>query len=208
MSVDVLLQFIEQYGYLAIFFLLWLGIVGLPVPDELVVATGGLVAALGYLNPYYAFLAGYFGVVSGLSIGFFLGRWVGPPILTRLAKKKKFGPYIDRSTALIKKYGTFSLFISYLLPVVRHLVPYVVAVGGMTFRKYALYSYTTGLVWALAFYFLGYFFGNHVGHIIAVSRHYGFITLWVILALIIGLFIYRFCRLKKRANKRPEGDRK
>lgn len=40
MEINLLMSIIEQYGYIAIFFLLWLGIVGLPIPDELVVATG------------------------------------------------------------------------------------------------------------------------------------------------------------------------
>lgn len=59
MEINMLMSIIEQYGYAAIFFLLWLGIVGLPIPDELVVATGGFLASMALLDPVYGFLAGY-----------------------------------------------------------------------------------------------------------------------------------------------------
>ncbi|WP_232695753.1 DedA family protein [Brevibacillus daliensis] len=198
MNIDILVPVIEQYGYAALFFMLWLGIVGLPVPDELVVASGGLVAALGYLDPVLAFVVDYLGVVSGLSIGFFLGRFIGPPILARLAKKKKLGPYIERSSALINRYGTYSICISYLLPVVRHVVPYVVAVGGMKFRTYALFAYPTGFVWTLAFYSAGYFFGNHISTIIDLSRRYGFILLGIVVAAIVVIIILRYFKSQKK----------
>ncbi len=205
MNLDMLLGIIEHYGYVALFFMLWLGIVGLPIPDELVVAAGGFLASIGFLKPLYAFLAGYLGVVSGLTIGYLLGRWFGQPILRILSKKKKMHAYITRSTELIKKYGSFSLCISYLLPVVRHVVPYIVAMGGMTYRRYALLSYTTGLVWTTAFYFVGHFFGKNMETVVMVSRKYGFIVLGVIIGLILlGLIIRWLIHLNKSCN--TEGD--
>jgi len=184
----LLVSVIEQYGYLALFFMLWLGIVGLPVPDELVVAIGGFLASIHMLHPVYSFLAGYLGVVSGLTIGFFLGKWFGRPILRWLARSDKMQAALQRSMELIKRYGTFSLCISYLFPVVRHIVPYLVAMGGMKFRRYALLSYTIGLLWTACFYFLGFMFGNHVDQVVVLIRTYGYYGLGG-MALLIALFI-------------------
>ncbi|GIO04680.1 alkaline phosphatase [Brevibacillus reuszeri] len=190
MEINLLMSIIEQYGYFAIFFLLWLGIVGLPIPDELVVATGGFLASIGLLNPYYSFLAGYLGVASGLTIGFLLGKYFGRPILRWLSKSEKMRHAVDRSTVMLEKYGTTALCISYLFPVVRHVVPYLVALGGMSYRRYALLSYPIGLVWTTAFYFLGYVFGNNVESIIGIIRKYGFYALLVVVAVLaIGLIV-------------------
>ncbi|WP_289134799.1 DedA family protein [uncultured Brevibacillus sp.] len=190
MEINLLMSIIEQYGYLAIFFLLWLGIVGLPIPDELVVATGGFLASIGLLNPFYSYLAGYLGVASGLTIGFLLGKYFGRPILRWLSKSEKMRHAVDRSTVMLEKYGTTALCISYLFPVVRHVVPYLVALGGMSYRRYALLSYPIGLVWTTAFYFLGYVFGNNVEAIIGIIRKYGFYALLVVVAvLVIGLIV-------------------
>jgi len=188
MEMNLLISIIEQYGYVALFFLLWLGIVGLPVPDELVVATGGFLASVQILNPYYSFLAGYLGVMSGLTIGFLLGKWFGRPILDWLSKKEKMRRMITRSTELINKYGTFSLCISYLFPVVRHIVPYLVAMGGMKFRRYAALSYSIGFVWTVFFFLIGYVFGKNVEMVVHVIRHYGLYALaGLILLIIVGM---------------------
>lgn len=37
-----IIALIGDYGYVALFFALWLGIVGMPIPDEVIVMTGGL----------------------------------------------------------------------------------------------------------------------------------------------------------------------
>lgn len=63
----------------------------------------------------------------------------------------------------------------------------------MTYRRYALLSYPIGLVWTIAFYLLGYVFGNHVEAIVVMIRHYGFYTLLVLVALlVIGLVIRKY----------------
>ncbi|WP_126428052.1 DedA family protein [Brevibacillus marinus] len=197
-SYDTLLFFVEQYGYLALFFLLWLGIVGLPIPDELVVAAGGLVASLGYLDPVGAFFVDYLGVVSGLTVGYLLGRRFGKPILQRLSHKKKMERYLARSSALLARYGSYALCFSYLFPVVRHIVPYVVAMGGMKYRRYALFSYTTGLVWTFFFFMVGFLFGQHMTLIVALSRRFGYYGLALLLVLAAaGWGIRRWLRARR-----------
>ncbi|WP_400164274.1 DedA family protein [Brevibacillus sp. TJ4] len=191
MEVDLLMSIIEQYGYLAIFFLLWLGIVGLPIPDELVVATAGFLVSIHLLDPYYALLVSYLGVASGLTIGFLLGKYFGKPILGWLSKKEKMRSKVERSTALLEKYGTTALCISYLFPVVRHLVPYLVAMGGMTYRRYALLSYPIGLIWTVAFYLLGYVFGKNVGMIVEMIRSYGAYTLLCLVVILAAILLVR-----------------
>lgn len=205
MEINLLMSIIEQYGYFAIFFLLWLGIVGLPIPDELVVATGGFLASIQLLDPVYSFLAGYFGVASGLTIGFLLGKFFGKPILRYLTKSEKMRHTVIRSTGLLEKYGTLALCFSYLFPVVRHVIPYIVAMSGMSYRRYAALSYPIGLIWTAAFYFIGYLFGRNVEGIITMIRScglYGFLVLAAVLAA--GWFFRRFFLAKSAYRAKGE----
>ncbi|GEB33981.1 MULTISPECIES: DedA family protein [Brevibacillus] len=162
MIVDMLTESVGQFGYFALFFMLWLGIVGMPIPDEVIVLSAGVLTSLGILHVFPAFVATYLGVVSGLSLGYVLGRWLGAPALNWIGKKKGMNKYVDRAQALLDRYGSYALCISYFLPVVRHVVPYLVGIGKMTFRRYALFSYTTGLVWTLVLFFAGNLMGNNV----------------------------------------------
>ncbi|WP_248930323.1 DedA family protein [Paenibacillus hamazuiensis] len=207
MTYDALLQMIQTFGYPALFFALWLGIVGTPIPDEVIVMTGGAVAAHGLLQPIPAFAVTYLGVVSGLSIGYVLGRYVGTPVLDRIRRKKKMGKYMAVSEKLIQKYGPFALFLSYFFPIVRHVLPYIVGSNRMPFGKYALYSYTTGLIWTGIFFMTGRMVGSHIQEVGAVIHHYGIIVLLIVLAAGIVWGIIKYIRpLKGRSLHPPAGD--
>ncbi|KEK23041.1 DedA family protein [Bacillus gaemokensis] len=172
MELHELLSYIEQYGYWALFFCLWLGIIGMPIPDEMIVMSGGFVSSLGILRVIPAFLLTYLGVVSGLSLGYILGKVFGSKILDKLMKKKKV-KYLLKSKEMIGKYGHYALVTSYFIPVVRHIVPYLVGMNQMSFQTYALYSYTTGFVWTLLYFMLGSMFGKHIETIVALATKYG-----------------------------------
>ncbi|MEI4616319.1 DedA family protein [Bacillus cereus] len=194
MELHELLSYIEQYGYWALFFCLWLGIIGMPIPDEMIVMSGGFVSLLGILNVIPAFLLTYLGVVSGLSLGYILGKIFGTKVLDKLMKKKK-AKYIVKSQEMVEKYGHYALVTSYFIPVVRHVVPYLVGMNNMSFKTYALYSYTTGFLWTLVYFVLGSLFGQHIERIVAVAIEYG-LYFGVIVFIVTGiLYLYRQKRI-------------
>ena len=88
---------------------------------------------------------------------------------------------------MVEKYGHYALVTSYFIPVVRHIVPYLVGMNNMSFRIYALYSYTTGFVWTLIYFVLGSLFGQHIERIVAVAIEYG-VYFGVTVVLIGSLF--------------------
>lgn len=190
MGFNDLLPYIEDYGYFALFFCLWLGMVGMPIPDEIVAMGGGFVSSLSVLQPFPAFIATYFGVVSGLSLGYVLGKLFGSQILNKLMRKKK-NKYLTTSQEMIAKYGNSALVISYFFPVVRHVVPYIVGINNMPFKTYALYSYTTGFVWTLLYFLLGKFFGQYLGVIAAFTTKYGILATCLALIVLVILYYYR-----------------
>ncbi|NWK67557.1 DedA family protein [Bacillus paramycoides] len=190
MELNELLSYIEQYGYWALFFCLWLGIIGMPIPDEMIVMSGGFVSSLGVLSIIPAFLLTYLGVVSGLSLGYILGKIFGTKVLDKLMKKKK-AKYLLKSQQMVERYGHYALVTSYFIPVVRHIVPYLVGMNNMRFKTYALYSYTTGFVWTLVYFVLGSLFGQHIESIVAIAIEYGMYFGGIVLVVTSGAYLYR-----------------
>ncbi|TXR68534.1 DedA family protein [Bacillus sp. AY18-3] len=190
MDLHELLSYIEQYGYWALFFCLWLGIIGMPIPDEMIVMSGGFVSSLGILNVIPAFVLTYLGVVSGLSLGYIVGKIFGTKVLDKLMKKKK-AKYLLKSQQMVEKYGHYALVTSYFIPVVRHIVPYLVGMNNMSFKVYTLYSYTTGLVWTLAYFVLGSLFGQHIERIVALAIEYGVYFGGIVFVVASGAYLYK-----------------
>nr|WP_246363001.1 DedA family protein [Paenibacillus alba] len=102
-----------------------------------------------------AFIVTYLGVISGLSVGYVLGRFLGSPVLDKLRRKKNIGKHLIAAENMLNKYGNFAISFSYFIPVLRHLIPYLVGINKMPYRTFVLYSYTAGLVWTLVFFVLG-----------------------------------------------------
>ncbi|MCL1696647.1 DedA family protein [Lysinibacillus sp. BPa_S21] len=194
MGLQDLVSYIEQYGYFALFFSLWLGIVGMPLPDEMIVMSGGFMSSLDKMSVLKAFVITYLGAVSGLSLGFILGKVFGYKILDKLVKKNK-AKYLLKSKELIDRYGHFALVISYFIPVVRHILPYLVGMNNMSFKKYALYYYSAGFVWTSIYFTLGLYFGKYIESISMLATKYG-IYLGVFVG-IVGCFYYFYRRKLK-----------
>ncbi|PGA93580.1 DedA family protein [Bacillus toyonensis] len=190
MELHELLSYIEQYGYWALFFCLWLGIIGMPIPDEMIVMSGGFVSSLGILSVIPAFVLTYLGVVSGLSLGYILGKIFGAKVLDKLMKKKK-AKYLLKSQQMVERYGHYALVTSYFIPVVRHIVPYLVGMNNMSFKTYVLYSYTTGFVWTLVYFVLGSIFGQHIESIVAIAIEYGVYFGGIIAVIVSVFYLYR-----------------
>ncbi|MES5891903.1 MULTISPECIES: DedA family protein [Bacillus cereus group] len=189
MELHELISYIEQYGYWALFFCLWLGIIGMPIPDEMIVMSGGFVSSLGVLSVIPAFLLTYLGVVSGLSLGYILGKIFGIKVLEKLIKKKK-AKYLLKSQEIVGKYGHYALVISYFIPVVRHIVPYLVGMNNMSFKTYAIYSYVTGFAWTLVYFVLGSIFGKHIEMIVTIVTEYGIYFGGIIIVVFSISYVY------------------
>jgi membrane protein YqaA with SNARE-associated domain len=81
-------EWIVRHEYGALFVLLMLGIVGLPVPDETLLVFAGYLSFKGTLQFEPAVATAFLGSACGISLSYALGRFVGLPALI------KFGPLI------------------------------------------------------------------------------------------------------------------
>lgn len=176
-----------DYGYIALFLSLFLGIVGLPINDETLVMLAGFVASRGILKPIPAFLVTYLGVLSGMNIGFVLGRLLGDGVLDRIGRRSvRLRRQVVRAQTWLDRYGAAVILVTYYVPGVRHVVPYLVGVGRMSYQRYALVAFSGGLVWTALFFVAGYLVGEKWQEVAAVLANYGR-GAGVILALVTGL---------------------
>jgi membrane protein DedA with SNARE-associated domain len=97
MTAEDLMQWVSQHGHAGIFFLLMLGIVGLPVPDETLLAFAGYLVFKGRLHPAPTLAAAFLGSVSGITISLTLGRIAGTFVV------EKFGAYLHLTDERIER---------------------------------------------------------------------------------------------------------
>lgn len=200
MAYDLLLSIIEQIGYAALFLVLCLGLIGLPIPNEAVVMTGGALSAEGLLSPVPAFIMTCLGICSAMTFGYSIGRFAGTKLSDWFRSKKNIGRFIERSEELSEKYGGYAISMSLCLPFLRHVTPYVMGMNRMKFGRFALFAYPSAFVWTLIYFIIGTFVGNKVQAIADMIYQYG---IWIVAALaaaVLGYVTYRYIR--KRADEK------
>ncbi|MEC0256252.1 DedA family protein [Paenibacillus lautus] len=200
--MDTLLDFIEQIGHYALFLVLCLGLVGLPVPNEVVAMTGGALAASEILTPFPSFIMTFLGVCSGSTVGYMLSRFTASKLLNRVGEKSKIRQFLDVSERLTRQYGNYAICISAFLPILRNVTPYAVGMKGMPYRRFAMYSYSASFVWTIGYFSLGMFVGDQVvDHIGVLINRYGYYTAGIVAVLAVILIISWLIRRNKRSKE-------
>jgi len=167
------LAWIAQYGYLAIFSLLVLGIVGLPVPDETLLTFTGYLVFRGHLSLAPAFLAGFAGSACGITLSYTLGRTFGLALIHRYGRYLRITEeHVEKAHAWFRRAGHWSLTIGYFIPGVRHFTAYAAGMSALEYPTFALFAYAGAALWAGTFIGLGYLLGERWQAVQANIDHY------------------------------------
>ncbi|MFJ5716118.1 DedA family protein [Neobacillus sp. NPDC093127] len=187
---------IEHYGYFGIIIALVGGIIGLPIPDEVLLTYVGYNVFEGKMSYLPSLLSAFAGACGGISLSYFLGVKLGLPFLI------KFGPKlhiteekVSRTRKLFLKFGPFLLFVGYFIPGVRHITAYLAGINGYSYRRFALYAYSGAVTWCFSFITLGKVLGKNW---VLVGTYLSKYSIYFILGFLLSCFIfYTFWRKKK-----------
>jgi len=162
-------KWIVRHGYGAIFLLLMLGIIGIPVPDETLLVFAGYLSSKGTLRLEPTVVTAFLGSACGISISYAIGRFLGLPALVKLGPLLHLRPeHVDQAHRWVKRWGKYSLLLAYFIPGYRHLAAFVVGASLLEPTVFARFAYTGALIWASCFVGLGYVAGEEWQHLIPV----------------------------------------
>ncbi|USG65667.1 DedA family protein [Brevibacillus ruminantium] len=161
--MDIMKELIDQYGYFALYFLLALGIVGLPIPDETIMTFVGYLTSIQIFNFFAALTVSFLGAISGMIFSYFLGRKFGRPLLLKYGWWLRLTPArLNKAERWFDRYGLWAVCFGYFIPGVRHFTCYLSGISGIRFRKYLLFAGFGALIWCITFITAGYFIGESI----------------------------------------------
>jgi membrane protein DedA with SNARE-associated domain len=164
------------------------GILGLPIPDDLLLTFAGGFVRRGDLGGPATFAAAIGGSLIGVTFSYTLGRF-GGRVLRRLPAIKS--DTLDRVNAWFRKWGKWMLVFGCFVPGVRHLTPLAAGSARLRFRTFCAYAYPGAALWSTTLVAIGYYAGaTHRWKHAALLIH----THFVLVAITIGtlVLIYAF----------------
>jgi membrane-associated protein len=165
--VTSLHQFIGHWGYIAIFVVVVLGNVGLPVPEETVLAIAGYLVWRGKLRLSAVLLVGIVSAVAGDNLGYWLGRRYGGTALTRYARWVLGSPArVTSMESFMARRGPFAVFVARFFPGIRFLAGPLAGGLGMGLAPFFAANVLGAVIYVPvvvgAGYLVGYGFGEYV----------------------------------------------
>lgn len=156
--IQLLAGWLFQFGGPILFFMLVLGIVGLPIPDETLLTLTGWLMASGKLAIVSTAIFAITGSICGITLSYWLGRSTGSWFLKRYGSKLRITETrLQRVNNWYHRFGKWILLVGYFIPVVRHLAGYVSGSFNLSIREFMIFAYIGALIWSITFLCLGYF---------------------------------------------------
>jgi membrane protein DedA with SNARE-associated domain/membrane-associated phospholipid phosphatase len=191
--LDVVNQWVGQYGYILVAVFLIVEAAGVPVPGETALVTAAALAGRGTLSLAGVVIAGCIGTVIGGHAGYWLGargghaaarkhgKWIGLNE-DRLAKTHRF----------FEQYGSKTVALGRFVAFLRSFIGIFAGISGMPVRTFALYNAIGGVVWVFTFSTLGYVFGRNLPRLIHYIGRVS-LLLAILIALVAGLvFLWKW----------------
>lgn len=197
--LDCLEIVFSTYGYIAVFLVLILCGMGLPIPEDISLISGGVIAGLGRADLYIMIAVAMIGVLMGDGIMFAMGRVFGDKILNiRWMSRLLTAQRHKQVQKKFAQYGDRVIFIGRFLPLIRAPI-YVIA--GMSrqisYFKFFLMDGFAALISVPLWVWLGYYCAENRELITKILSNTKIaISILIVLCLILGIIWY-----KKRQNK-------
>jgi len=171
-------ELIIHYGYAVLF-------IGTFLEGETILIAAGFLASLGYLNLPWVVIAAFLGSFSGDQTFFYLGRTKG---IQFLEKRGGWRRKVEKTFALLHRHQIPLVLGFRFLYGIRNVTPFVIGAAGLCPFRFFILNFLGALIWAIAFGYAGYEFGDVAELTFHGTKEYELIIFGVLVAAVCILF--------------------
>ena len=154
---------LSNLNYATVYFLMLLESTVVPVPSELVVAPAAYHSAAGHINIWLVILFATLGAMTGASINYLAGYYLGRPIIYKFANSR-LGHLcllnqskVEKSEKYFDDHGMVATITGRLIPGIRHLISIPAGLAKMNYWKLLLYTTIGAGAWHAILALLGWY---------------------------------------------------
>ena len=191
---------LQTWGVAAIGLMMALESTIVPIPSEIIIPPAAHLAYTGKISMSIAgiVVAGALGSWLGATVMYWAARLAGRPLVLRYGKYFLISPEkIEGAERWAAHYGGMGIFISRLLPVVRHLIGIPAGIVRMNYWKFSLFTLLGSAIWSAVLCYVGIKMGQDEN---LMKGQLHSITLWLGGAMLVlgGLYYFFVHRQMRR----------
>jgi membrane-associated protein len=197
-------ELLRHWGYAAILLVVVLGNVGLPVPEESVLALAGYLVHEGALRLTPTLVVGVLSAAAGDNVGYWIGRRLGRPALERYGGR--VGITHERMEAIarfIGRYGAPGVLAARFIPGARIMAGPLAGAAGLPAPRFVAANLVGAMLYVPYAVGIGYALAYGLGPWLhRVERVIGKVEHVVVLAIVVGIALALARRMVRRRRAR------
>lgn len=182
---------LESFGYFAVFFLIILGSLGLPLPEECILLLSGYLASTGFFKIWIVMIFALVGTLVGDNLGYWLARKKGLDFMLKYGEifsvQKK---HLKKAEDFFKRHGGKAVFFARFLIGFRFFGPILAGVSKMKWQRFFVYNTMGIIIWVPFVLFIGYVFGTNINAILNNLKEASYI-IFIISLVLLTIFLVR-----------------
>ena len=206
---QVIMDTMNQWGYLGVFFLIAIENVFPPIPSEVILIFGGALTAAalgGKLSIFWMIVAATLASLAGAVLLYYIGKILKVERLKRivsgrLGKVLRLKPAdIDKADKWFDEKGNITVLFCRCVPLLRSLISIPAGMSEMPMLKFLLYTVAGSAVWNTILVVIGHNLGNNWESILGFFDSLSHVVAIICAVIFVSAMIWWFGFYRRRKN--------
>lgn len=202
---EMIISFMNQFGYLGILCLIAVENIFPPIPSEVILTFGGFMTTYSNMNVILVILFATIGSVLGAIVLYYIGKVLNKERLERIIAGK-MGKVLRLKKQDIEKAdhwfgtkGAKTVFFCRFIPIVRSLISIPAGMSEMPFSKFLVYTATGTTIWNTVLVMLGRIAGKNWVKVVEIIEYYAnwVLMLLIVVIVVVGVILYKNKKVQK-----------
>ncbi len=184
-----LLSFLLLYKYWALFAVVFMAAVIVPIPANTLILAAGAFASQGYFNFWISLLVIVLANMVGDCIDYFLARIYGRRILRKI--HVRMPSYLERLEKFVAEYPRSAIFFTRFVGTIEPITSLLCGFSGIRIWTFLVYDFLGNLASDGLILYSGYFLGVHWQDFTGLFSLTDYILVGVTIIAIVGVLYWR-----------------
>ena len=200
--VQFITRVIDMGGYAGIVALMGIESACIPLPSEIIMPFAGYLVYLGHFSLFWAATTGAIGCNFGSVVAYWIGAKGGRPLVERYGRWVLMSHHdLDRMTWFFQRYGSITVLLARLLPVVRTFIAFPAGIAKMPQWRFHLYTFVGSWPWCFGLAYVGMKLGEKWHTDPRFEQAFHRFHLVVELALVAGMIWFVWAHLSRNGRQ-------
>ena len=210
---NAIIDIMNQWGYLGVFFLIAVENIFPPIPSEVILLFGGALTAAtlgGKLSIFWMIVAATLASLAGAILLYYIGKILKTERLKKIVSGKvgkvlRLKPAdIDRADKWFDEKGNITVFFCRCVPLLRSLISIPAGMSEMKMGKFILYTVVGSAIWNTILVTIGHNLGNNWESILGFFDNFSHIVVVICVVVAVAVLVWWFGFYRRGKSKRKD----